>query len=81
MPPLPPLKETLRMCVESQKFFYISLVSTVVIGFEDVLYVVDESAGTVNISVVVMEGVDVLTAGVVSEVVVVLSTQDDSAVG
>ena len=29
----------------------------------------------------IMEGVDVLTAGVVSEVVVVLSTQDDSAVG
>ena len=52
-----------------------------VIGFEDVLYVVDESAGTVNISVVIMEGVGVLTAGVVSEVVVVLSTQDDSAVG
>ena len=45
------------------------------IGFEEVLYSVDESAGEVTL------GVAILSGGLSSEVVVRLSTGDSSATG
>ena len=45
------------------------------IGFEEVLYSVDESAGEVTLGVVILSG------GLSSEVVVRLSTGDSSATG
>ena len=55
--------------------------NTVVIGFEKTTFTVDESAGIVNVSVSVLDGLDVLTTGVLSNVILKLISQDDTATG
>ena len=53
----------------------------VVIGFEETMFTVDESAGLVDVNVAVLAGIEVLTEGVISNVVVRLYSQDGTAVG
>ena len=55
--------------------------STVVIGFEEVLYTVEESAGVVRVSVAVFEGGEVFTSGGMDSVQIRFNTQSGSAIG
>ena len=45
------------------------------------MFIVDESAGLVDVSVLVLAGINVLTMGVINNVVVRLYSQDGTAVG
>ena len=45
------------------------------------MFIVDESAGSVDVHVSVLAGIDVLTEGVISNVFVRLYSQDGTAVG
>ena len=58
-----------------------SIAVLVVIGFEETMFTVDESAGLVDVNVSVLAGIEVLTEGVISNVVVRLYSQDGTAVG
>ena len=53
----------------------------VVIGFEETMFIVDESAGLVDVNVSVLAGIDVLTEGIISNVDITLYSQDGTAVG
>ena len=55
--------------------------STVVIGFEKTLYVVDESAELVTVAVAVSAGEDVFTSGMMDSIQIRLNTQSGSATG
>ena len=45
------------------------------------MFTVDESVGLVDINVAVLAGIEVLTEGIISNVVVRLYSQDGTAVG
>ena len=45
------------------------------------MFIVDESAGLVNVNVAVLAGIEVLTEGIISNVVVRLYSQDGTAIG
>ena len=45
------------------------------------MFIVDESAGLVDVNVAILAGIEVLTEGVISNVVVRLNSQDGTAVG
>ena len=53
----------------------------VVIGFEETMFIVDESAGLVDVNVSVLAGIDVLTEGIIRNVDIRLYSQDGTAVG
>ena len=53
----------------------------VVIGFEETMFIVDESAGLVDVNVSVLAGIEVLTEGIISNVDIRLYSQDGTAVG
>ena len=55
--------------------------NTVVIGFEKKTFVVDESVGLVNVSVSVLDGFNILTNGIISNVIMQINSQDDTATG
>ena len=45
------------------------------------MFIVDESAGSVNVNVAVLAGIEVLTEGIIRNVVVRLYSQDGTAIG
>lgn len=61
-------------------YLFASLI-TVQIGFEEILYTVDESAGSVRVFVAVLEGIEVFTSGVIETIQVQLQTAPDTAFG
>ena len=52
-----------------------------IIGFEETLYIVDESTGIARLSVVVLEGADALINGIIENVQIQLITEDGTALG
>ena len=51
------------------------------IGFEEISYIVDESAGLVRLVVIVLDGANVFTSGTIERVLVLLTTHTGTALG
>lgn len=68
------------MSAYNSVYLFASLI-TVRIGFEEILYTVDESVGLIRVLVAVLEGAEVLSSGVIETVRVQLQTAADTAFG
>ena len=51
------------------------------IGFEEISYRVDESVGLLRVAVIVLDGADVFSSGVMERVLVLFTTHDGTALG
>lgn len=71
-----------QLNINSIKIYFKILSSFVVqIGFEEISYIVDESAGLVRLVVIVLDGANVFTSGTIERVLVLLTTHTGTALG